>query len=211
MVSSLIQTGRSLLMLPQCLVCKAVLSSHAQTSIACKTCQQRFNLAENGQHGLIPLPWKGLGFYTGDFRRLLLRLRQQNDHRAISTLARQLNPLVPKQALLIPIPSWKSKGRTNSTPLTLARAMGFPNFNLLRRSRPTLGQHHLNKPLRQSNQHNSFKTFLDDQARRIDWSNHQAWIVDDILTTGATALAARTALRKDAIPVAGLICLARTP
>ncbi|HJN36373.1 MAG: ComF family protein [Prochlorococcus sp.] len=211
LIGSLIQAGRELLLLPQCPVCSASVSSHAQTSIACKACQQRFSLAENGLQGLSPLPWRGLGFYAGDFRRLLLSLRKRDDQRAIRALSRQLKSLVTKQALLIPIPSWKSKARANSTPLIMGSAMGLPCFNLLRRTRPTLGQHSLSQPLRQSNQHNSFEACPDNQAIRIDWRQHQAWIVDDILTTGATALAARTALRKLAIPVAGMICLARTP
>ena len=37
------------------------------------------------------------------------------------------------------------------------------------------------------------------------------WLVDDILTTGSTALAARQALEEAGHHVAGLICLRRTP
>jgi predicted amidophosphoribosyltransferase len=37
------------------------------------------------------------------------------------------------------------------------------------------------------------------------------WLVDDILTTGATALAAQKALNEAGHSVRGIICLGRTP
>ena len=39
----------------------------------------------------------------------------------------------------------------------------------------------------------------------------EIWLVDDILTTGGTALAARQALLDAGHQVCGLICLGRTP
>jgi predicted amidophosphoribosyltransferase len=42
-------------------------------------------------------------------------------------------------------------------------------------------------------------------------SKSTVWLVDDILTTGATALAAQKALNKAGHPVGGIICLGRTP
>ena len=40
--------------------------------------------------------------------------------------------------------------------------------------------------------------------------NEEVWLVDDIVTTGATVLAAQQALLSAGIAVQGVLCLART-
>tara|TARA_B100001057_G_scaffold227620_1_gene227967 strand:+ start:2361 stop:2570 length:210 start_codon:yes stop_codon:yes gene_type:complete len=56
---------------------------------------------------------------------------------------------------------------------------------------------------------------LHDAFEAVDAAKQQSktalWIVDDILTTGSTALSARTTLQQAGYKVRGLICLARTP
>lgn len=208
-LDSLIHLSRELLLKPLCPICQQDVLTHKETSKACSQCQQQLRLTHCGIEGDLPLPWKALGFYRGALRNLLLRCRKDSDKSILRALAKFLNPLLPNETLLIPIPSWKSKG--NLTPLIIAQAMDFDSCNLLKRARPTIGQHRLNQVLRHSNQHNSFKVACNEAANITNWNHHQAWIVDDILTTGATAIAAKKALVKYNIPVAGLICLARTP
>ena len=49
------------------------------------------------------------------------------------------------------------------------------------------------------------------QGSGIDWNQHQAWLIDDIITTGATVMAAMTTLERAGITVGGAACLGRTP
>jgi hypothetical protein len=74
---------------------------------------------------------------------------------------------------------------------------------------PRTGQHHLNRAMRLENQRGAFicpRRATPREARR-----HPVLLVDDILTSGATALNAEAALRQAGWRVHGLICLARTP
>ena len=106
------------------------------------------------------------------------------------------------------IPSWKR--RSNPIPGLLSAALA-PRLAgreriLLERSRPTLGQHHLNRALRQSNQQGSFAVQGPAPSR-----DHAVVLIDDILTSGATAGAAAAALEQRGWSMVGLVCLARTP
>ena len=69
----------------------------------------------------------------------------------------------------------------------------------------------MNRHLRQANLQGAF-VVAKELVRAVDERHDQTqtWIVDDILTTGATALAAHDALEQAGYPVRGLICLART-
>jgi predicted amidophosphoribosyltransferase len=114
-------------------------------------------------------------------------------------------------ALLVPVSSWKRAG--NPLPLLLARALVAASAGqtqlapqLLHRSRPTLGQHHLGRSLRARNLQGAFtaQACAEQPARPL-------WLVDDILTTGATAWSAAQALQAAGHSVQGLLALARTP
>jgi predicted amidophosphoribosyltransferase len=113
--------------------------------------------------------------------------------------------------LLVPIPSWKR--RANPLPGLLGRSLawelGWHQVQLLTRSRPVLGQHHLGRELRWANQADAFRCSPSPQWRL----GHRPPVVliDDILTTGATACAAAAALMDQGWPVAGMACLGRTP
>ena len=76
--------------------------------------------------------------------------------------------------------------------------------HLLQRTRAGVGQHRLNRQQRLVNLQGAFQSPASAEALEL-------WLVDDILTTGATALAAREALTTAGHRVRGLICLARTP
>ena len=69
-----------------------------------------------------------------------------------------------------------------------------------------LGQHHLGRELRWANQAGAFRCSspLTGQRRPV-------LLIDDILTTGATACAAAAALGERGWLVAGMVCLGKTP
>jgi predicted amidophosphoribosyltransferase len=111
-------------------------------------------------------------------------------------------------ALLVPVPSWKRAA--NPLPRLLAGALVqaaggrcYLGDTLLQRCRATVGQHHLNRQQRLGNQRGSFRCTSDGRA--------PLWLVDDILTTGATALAAAEVLEARGWAVQGLLCLGRPP
>jgi predicted amidophosphoribosyltransferase len=173
--------------------------------------------------GLDPLPWWGAGRYGGNLRHLLLDLRRRPRIEAVAALARGVRRALvatavePRQLqgwcerpLLVPIPSWKR--RANPLPPLFCRALerggDFRRLDLLERSRPVLGQHHLGRRMRLANQQGAFRCLRPPgpgEARR-----HPVLIVDDILTTGATANSAARCLAAAGWRVEGLLCLART-
>ncbi len=170
--------------------------------------------------GSEPLPWWSAGLYDGGLRRHLLGLRRelrpQGLRPLVSTLAEGLRadsgPVVGRERpLLVPVPSWKR--RPNPLPPMLAKQLsgqlGWPQAPLLVRSRPVLGQHRLNRELRWANQEGAFH--CASPARGDRRGRRPLMLLDDILTTGATACHAAAALETAGWRVLGLACLARTP
>jgi predicted amidophosphoribosyltransferase len=174
-------------------------------------------LPPQGLRGFSPLPWWAAVSYTGEARRALLHLRRQAGKA-------RLGPLLPglvlrlqqreQPALLLPIPSWKR--RANPLPRLLARQLqGLLHWpcepELLARSRPVLGQHRLNRALRWQNQQGAFHCLHRPGQATLPPGCCTVLLVDDILTTGATACAAAAALDAMGWRVAGIACLGRTP
>ena len=170
-----------------------------------------------GLSGLEPLPWWAAGPYEGGLRRHLLTLRGNPSSQRLAPLLpgliaglrrlrEQRRPAPPP--LLVAIPSWKR--RSNPLPPLLAevlsRQLGWPQLQLLERSRPVLGQHRLGRDLRWQNQQGAFRCLQPPTGPR-----RAGLLLDDILTTGATACASATALRESGWPVLGMACVARTP
>jgi len=177
-------------------------------------------LPSGGLRGHTPLNWWAAGSYQGQLRGRLLRLRNAPSGPAVGALIQELTLGLQAEPwatapLLVPIPSWKR--RANPLPGLLGRALawqlGWRPINLLARSRPVLGQHHLGRELRWSNQAGAFRCL--QPARRLPRSQEPqrppVLLIDDILTTGATACAAAAALAAGGWQVAGMACLARTP
>jgi predicted amidophosphoribosyltransferase len=174
-------------------------------------------LPPEGLRGLTPLPWWAAVAYEGQGRTALLRLRRDPS-------TARLAPLLPglverlqqrkRPALLLPIPSWKR--RANPLPGLLARQLqGRLHWPcqpaLLARSRPVLGQHRLNRELRWQNQQGAFRCLQGPGHGSLPPACRSVLLVDDILTTGATACAAAAALEAMGWRVAGMACLGRTP
>jgi len=176
-----------------------------------------------GLSGSNPLIWWAAGSYGGLVRQALLRLRDDPRPAALAPWLTALVPLLqadlarangalPARLILMPIPSWKR--RANPLPPLIAREMSLLigaelNSGVLTRSRPVLGQHHLGRQMRLANQQGAF-TARPAPAHQIG-PRPPVLLIDDILTTGATACAAAHALRSAGWRVAGLACLARTP
>lgn len=185
----------------------------------CADCSQRLSLPAAGLSGRWPLPWWSSGAYSGALREALLDLKcRRADAAVVRALLQPLRASLQTQALsqrgpkavrLVPIPGWRR--RPNPLPGLiadqLARGLGLRRHDLLQRSRPVLGQHHLGCQLRQANQEGSFQLRSEAQTRRPA----PVLLVDDILTTGATLRHAALCLEQAGWPVLGAACLARTP
>jgi predicted amidophosphoribosyltransferase len=173
-------------------------------------------LPPGGFQGTGPLRWWAAGLYEGDVRRQLLQLRKHPQPTLVGVLVQHLADALAAEAweqppLLVAIPSWKQ--RANPLPALLGRALswrlGWHQSPLLERSRAVLGQHHLGRELRWTNQAGAFRCATPKGVRRTP--RPPVLLIDDILTTGATACAAASALREQGWSVAGMACLARTP
>ena len=201
----LLTLGRKLLIQPSCRLCRAPLSPSAEVDPICPPCHERYQIRYRGLHGSTPLPWHGLSVYEGAFRSLLLQLKHRPNERRLSALIGCLRATLPvlTTAVLVPIPSWKRR-RANPLPGLIASGLGRVRTDLLQRTRVSAGQHHLNRQQRLSNLSGAFRANLHAPAMEL-------WLVDDILTTGGTALAAKQALLDGGHRVRGLICLGRTP
>jgi len=197
-----------------CPLCRRRVDTSDPASILCSACRHRLKWPLTGLQGIHPLPWWAAGFYADGLRSLLLDLRRRPRPEALDALIGPLRPPTQIQrlgALLVPIPSWKRHG--NPLPGLLCERLRcrlrLRRVDLLEHRHPVLGQHHLNRRLRFANLENAFhcrQPPLPGQARR-----RPLLIVDDILTTGATACSAAHALETAGWQVAGLLCLARTP
>jgi len=172
--------------------------------------------APGGIHGTSPLPWRAAGLYQDRLRRQLLQLRQSPQGPLIGALVQNLAAGLRAEPwttppLLVPIPSWKK--RANPLPGLLVRSLAWQlrwrPAQLLKRSRPVLGQHHLDRDRRWANQAGAFNAVPSPE--RPGNTRTPVLLIDDILTTGATACAAATALGEQGWLVVGTACLGRTP
>ena len=205
---TLIRAGRILLIEPSCPLCRQP-NDAGLHGLPCPACRTRLALPSRGLVGEQPLPWKALGLYRNDFRALLLKLRRRPDRRSIQSLIQLLSQIIPqgKGIALVPIPGWK-KQHANPWPQRICSNLQKPVRPLLQRCRASAGQHQLTRYQRFRNLQGSFRA---EPAKATNSPMPMLWMVDDILTTGATALSARDALTQAGHRVAGMICLARTP
>ena len=205
---ALLSFAQTLLIEPRCPICDGPWNSPLPPTAPCSTCLDALALPPKGLKGLQPLPWCALGPYAGRLRKLLLQVRQPHQGKALAALVQQLSDrlTLPATAVLVPIPSWKRQ-RSDPLPQQIALGLGRPTAELLHRTRAGLSQHHLNKRQRRTNLMGAFQASPSSQQGAFS----SIWLVDDILTTGSTAWAARQALEDAGHRVEGLICLGRTP
>jgi len=221
MLRALLQASLNLISTSPCPVCGGG-ADPPDGPGPCLSCRETFELIPGGLTGDTPLPWLGLGLYADAYRQLLLSQRQRPKGTVLRGLAQALAAEVPGGiggSILVAIPSWKRQG--NPLPNLVVQQLiaqqgqgprlGARALPLLQRSRPTLGQHHLDRQLRLRNQEGAFRLQPGQRAALPQLKRQPIWLVDDILTTGATALAAAAALEQAGLEVKGLLCLARTP
>ena len=201
---ALLSFAQTLLIEPRCPICEGPWDSRCRRRLPLDA----LALPSQGLKGLLPLPWCALGPYAGTLSQLLLKLREPRQGKALAALVQLLSErfTLPATAVLVPIPSWKQQ-RSNPLPQRMALGLGRPTEDLLHRTRAGVSQHHLNKRQRETNLIGAFQAFPMDRQG----AHSSVWLVDDILTTGSTVLAARQALEVAGHHVAGLICLGRTP
>lgn len=200
------------LFIQPCPLCRRPLGSPGSTGAICPNCRKHLDLPDDGCQGLEPLPWWGAGPYRAGLRGLVLDLKSQPCRQSVAALVATMIPSLHCQGeapMLVPIPSWKRPGNP-LPPLVcqeLCQQLGLQRRDLLERTRPVLGQHHLGRRLRLTNQEGAFSC----RSRFRRRSPRTLLLVDDVLTTGSTALSASAALEAGGWHVLGLICLARTP
>ena len=198
-----------------CPNCKREIERCPQQGPFCRACWQHVALPARGLHGIHPYRWTAAGWYDGELRQLILQLRRHPDTRLLCALTEGLGATLPNDAVLVPIPGWKTESRSNPLPLMICRSLQRSTRSLLKRSRPTVGQHHLNRQQRMVNQRGSFAVEpgvpVPRSVRNPEGEALELWLVDDILTSGATAQAAMDALNDQGVKVSGVICLGRTP
>ncbi len=199
---------QDLLTLPTCPCCGA---AGMDRNKPCDACHQGWAWPESLVQGSQPLRFWAVGLYKEGWRSQLLSLRQTPLPAVLNSAAEHLVAGLSWQGeppLLMPIPGWKRKG--NPLPEAFAQSLsqcsGWPCAQWLQK-RPRPGQHHLGADGRRRNLKDAFRLLPLARGQQ----QHLVFLVDDILTTGNTAMAAAIPLEAAHIPVAGLLCLAKTP
>ena len=208
MLQGILKAVRSLLIEPSCPLCRQPVNARA-SGLPCPSCRRRLGIPSAVLQGADPLPWQALALYSGELRTFVIKQRLAPEPSRLKGLIQLLAArcTLEKDAVLVPIPSWRRRQRRSFADL-IAAGMGMEVRPILRRTRAGVGQHNLNRQQRLANLQGAF--CVDNTAVAHN-SDHIIWLADDILTTGATAMAARSALEASGHRVAGLICLARTP
>jgi len=146
--------------------------------------------------------------YRGMVESLVRRAKAARDPAAVAACAKLCPiPAQPDQIDLVtalPPNPGRNRGPHLATALGrhCARRLGRPFRKLLRVARPAAEQHRLNQQQRQRNVEALFS--CRSTAGRV-------LLIDDLLTTGATAVAAARSLRAAGAERVELCCLARTP
>ena len=205
-----------------------VLCDRTSSTSLCPSCQRQVQQTQlpyplyQGQAGLPVISW---GAYEGSLKQCIAGLKYNHRQDVAQFLGLQLaatwTRLTPKQRcksnrpmIVVPVPLHRSKlqqrgfNQAETLARWFSRGTGLPlQKNLLHRIQATQAQHRLNRHERFSNLVLAFNVDAH-QAKQL---NHTTvWLLDDIFTTGATAVACAQVLRRYGISVAGIVTVART-
>lgn len=117
--------------------------------------------------------------------------------------------------IIIPLPyHWRRlliRGHSPSNVLAarLARAVNVPIFKKFKRRKHTSSQQSLDKSQRRANMRHAFT--LDNRQAQAAIKGKRVLLVDDVLTTGATANEAAKVLKRHGAKSVIVACIARTP
>ena len=190
----------------------------------CADCRTPFvnpaPLDENGRCPLCRLGLKGFdaaysfGAYEGTLRDLIHLLKYDGIRTLAKELGRRLAEAFPRDEkfdVIVPMPLhwlrlWR-RGFNQSALLAgeIARRTGIPAAPLARRTRSTPPQAGLSNPKRRANVSGAFAV---RRGRSVD--GLRVLLVDDVMTTGATAGACALALKRAGAKYVALLALART-
>lgn len=148
--------------------------------------------------------------YGGAVAVAIQRLKYQGRYELGRSLGEALRPLLPSfgRVELLPVPLTRRRlvQRGYNQARELARPLPLPvDARSLRRTREAPPQASLDREERIKNMQDAFQ--CDPEAVR----GRRLLILDDVLTTGATAMAAAEALRAAGAAQVSLLTLARTP
>jgi ComF family protein len=213
---------RNLSRIPVCPKCLAAPEPLA-AEYMCAGCRAPFTspwpLDENGLCGLCRRGAQGFdaaysyGFYDGPLRELIHLLKYGKIQTLAAPLGRLMSLALPREQrfdAIVPVPMhWRrrwARGFNQSMLLAraLARRTGLPVFSAVGRSRFTPPQAGLTGARRRENMTRAFEVRKpeDVKGRRI-------LLVDDVLTTGATAGACARALRRAGAVHVAVLTVAR--
>lgn len=117
-----------------------------------------------------------------------------------------------EKLILVPIPLYSSRERARGynqaeiLAMDLSKRLGFKTFNMLKRIKKTSSQVTLSKKERKENIKNAFELNPDSKNYIKD---SQAFLVDDVFTTGSTLTEAARILKRNGIKSVWALTLAR--
>ncbi len=176
----------------------------AEPKAECPACQHHhFDFAQA----------RAWGSYAGPLRRAILKLKHKRNAELGAALSRNLVAVIPRQwnvDAVVPMSLSARRGAQRGfNPVELlaaplAQQLGLPMVTgVLARQRDTLPQMTLSLEQRWANVQNAFVGQAGAAGRRV-------MLVDDIMTSGATAQAAARALRSAGAETVYVLALART-
>lgn len=219
-LKTLARTVQALLYPPSCFYCKTP-TPWETSQVICEHCAVKINL-----HQGEPLPPRGSSFldrcysvfpYRGVSQRMILRWKIQEasflepvmEQYLKRYLKSYMEPLAQMDAL-VPLPSHRSwyhpkKGtRSEALANTIKNILGVPVKRLLRRSKTIAKQTTLSRKKRLENPRGSLQV-----KNMIRCLPSKALLIDDVITTGATADEAARILKTAGVKSVSLLTLAR--
>lgn len=153
------------------------------------------------------------GFYEGTLRSLIHLFKYSGMRPLAAQLSRLMDRALPideRYDLIVPVPlhwqrRWK-RGFNQSELLAreISRHRRIPIVDALQRSKSTAAQAALTSAARRRNMAGAFRP-----RPQVDLSGKRVLLIDDVLTTGATASACARALKKAGASGVSLLTLAR--
>ena len=235
MIRPLTEGFLNLIFPPNCLVCRRLRNPQEILCSPCRDkillnhppfCRKCSRLAETGLCGPcrdrppeFDFAWSAC-IYDEFLKHLLLQFKYHHKTACRHLFARLMIHFIEEYGLdirqfdsLVPVPlfasRWRQRGYNQS--LFLAEAIGHAyqipvDKNILQRIRPTPSQTHLSRKDRWTNVSGAFriKPNFDVQALK----NKKILVIDDLLTTGATASEAARTLKSSGAKLVGVLTLA---